>query len=272
MIEKIKKFLSLVRIKEWRAFFLVFLFGFFLAKGYLFDFGKNILLFLTFFCFLTFGYLINDCFDTKEDSFDQKKINILLKSSLSFKKTFFLSLAFALLGLILVSVSGKNTFFFSLLGVLSVFLYSVPPFRLKGRPFLDLISHGFFAGLFFFLLPFFFFNQKIEDKILWLSFLIFYIFVLLEMRNHLEDYEFDKKAGLKTTVCFLGKENSEKILYFLILIFPLLSFPFFIKKSIFSSFYIFSSLLFLWFFSQNKKNYRIFDIYIIFIFILFLLM
>ena len=272
MIGKIKKFLLMVRIKEWRAFFLIFLFGFFISKGYSFGFIQNIFLFFSFFCFLTFGYLLNDCFDTKEDSFDRTKINILLKSNLSFKKTFFLSLAFVSLGLIFVSIGGKNVFFLSLLAVISVFLYSVPPFRFKAKPFLDLLSHGFFAGVFFFLLPFFFFNQKIDNKIFWLSFLIFYIFVLLEIRNHLEDYEFDKKAGLKTTVCFLGKEKSEKMISFLILIFPLLLFPLFLKKSILSSFYVLSSLLFLWLFSQNTKNYRLFDLYVAFVFILLLLM
>ncbi|MGB9598582.1 MAG: UbiA family prenyltransferase, partial [Minisyncoccales bacterium] len=151
MINKLKKFFQLIRIKEWRAFFLIFLFGFFLSKAYLFSPEKILFLFLSFFCFLTFGYLLNDCFDTKEDFF-QKKVNIILTSGFSFKKTFFLALFFAALGLFFISWGNKNAFLFSLLGILSVFLYSSPPFRFKGKPFIDLFTHGFFAGVFFFLL------------------------------------------------------------------------------------------------------------------------
>ncbi|MGB9598498.1 MAG: UbiA family prenyltransferase, partial [Minisyncoccales bacterium] len=123
----------------------------------------------------------------------------------------------------------------------------------------------------FFILPFFFFRQPIDHKALWLSFLIFYIFVLLEIRNHLEDYEFDKKAGLKTTVCFLGKERSKGLVFFLIILFPLFLFPLFFEKKNFFIFYLLSSLVFLFFF-WKKENYRIFDFFVLFNFFLLLLM
>lgn len=265
-MKKIKTILKLLRVKEWRAFILILLFGFLASQAFDSHWLKIILFFIMSFLFLAYGYLINDCFDTQEDSFDKNKINLILLGKASFLKGFLFSLLSALLGLIIAIFFDFKTFLFSLLGVVCVFLYSVPPFRLKSRPFLDFLSHGFFGGTFFFLLPFFAFQKTITFPYFLLSLLIFYFSMILEIRNHLEDYEFDKKANLKTTVCFLGKEKSEAIVYLLIIVFPFLFFPFFfLEKTIFLLFF-FSLILFLFFFNQ-RQNYKIFDLYAIFLFL-----
>jgi len=265
-----RKFLQLLRIEEWRAFLLISLFGFLMAKGYLFPLEKIFLLYLTFFLFLGFGFLLNDCFDLKEDKFHLSKINLILEKKISRKKAMAICFFLCFFGLFLSLIFNKNFFLFSLFGVLTVIFYSVPPMRLKGKPFLDLISHGFYGGVFFFLAPFLALSQKIGNLEGILSVVIFYFSVLLELRNHVEDYFFDKQAGLKTTACFLGKENSEKILNFLTSLYPIfLLFPFLvIKKFIFL--FLILSFLFLLFFLKFK-NYKILDFYNIFsLFLVFL--
>lgn len=265
-MRKIKTILKLLRVKEWRAFILILLFGLLVSHAYYSHWLKITLFFLMSFFFLAYGYLINDSFDTNEDAFDKQKINLILLGKASFVKTFLISLFFAFLGLTIALFFGFKTFLFSLLGVICVFLYSVPPFRFKSRPFLDLFSHGFFGGMFFFLLPFFAFQKAISSSCFFLSLLIFYFSIILEIRNHLEDYEFDKKANVKTTVCFLGKTLSEKMVYILIVIFPLLFLPFFFLDKITLTLFLFSFPIFLFLFNK-RENYRIFDIYAICLFL-----
>jgi 4-hydroxybenzoate polyprenyltransferase len=241
----LKKIFSFYRIKDWRAYFLWGIFGFLLAKGFLHSFFEIFLYFLSGSLFLAFGFSVNDFFDKKETS----------------KKKFFFSILPGIFGILICYLRDKNLFLFSLLALFLGFFYSAPPLRFKSRPFLDLISHGLFAGSLIILYPFFFFNEKFTLFHFLIALSFFYLSVIFEMRNHLEDYDSDFKAGVRTTACYLGYENSKKFLNTLSFLYPFFLFPpfIFLSKSFILFFIIWSLIFILLFFV--KRNYVIIDTY-----------
>jgi 4-hydroxybenzoate polyprenyltransferase len=274
-LSKAKLSFRFLRIKDWRAYLLIVVLGFFLSKGFLFPFWKISFFWLIVFLFLGFGFSINECFDTKEDKYHIEKGKLFIGKNLSFKKGVLLSLLLGISALILSLFFGLDVFLFSLLCLLLGFFYSVPPLRFKEKPFLDLISHGMFAGALIFLFSFIFFKAKIEPIHFLAAISIFYLSMILELRNHLEDYFSDLKAGLKTTACVLGYEKAEKFLRYLAYFYPLVLFPLFLFSSRFFFLVSFTCLtsLFLVLFLVSKKpdliskkpdlkkDYRIFDLY-----------
>ncbi len=278
-----KSYFKLLRIKDWRAYFLIALLGFLVSKGYLSSLREIITFWTVILFFLAFGFSINDCFDTKEDALDSEKRKLVISREISFQKGLFFSIVLVILGLFLTIRFGLIPFLLALGNVLLALFYSAPPLRFKSRPFLDLFSHGLFAGALIFLFPVLIFNKNLELFHYLIAFSIFWVSVSMELRNHLEDYEFDKKAGLKTTVCFLGLEKAEKLLRSMTSFFPLIFSPiFFLFSSKYLILFLILTLIFLpvFLFSplDNKqlmrakekfkklKNYRIIDAYTIFSF------
>lgn len=274
-IANLNSYFRIFRISEWRAYFLMAFFGFLIARGFLSPPRDILAFFILVILFLAFGFAVNNCFDIKEDKHRDDKINPLAERGMKFKNSFILSALPGLLGLALSSIFEWKVFLLCLIAVIVSFFYSAPPLRFKGRPIIDLISHGFFAGVFWFLLPLLFFRAELNlFHYLILSY-IFYISLILELRNHLEDFDFDKKAGLRTSVCVFGKNFSEKLLRLLALFFPLAVFPVFL---FYFSGYLFlffvSALIFIFFFQLLQKSkmkqsygaYRALDFYSLFLF------
>jgi len=275
MGKNLKSYLKIFRITEWRAYFLMAFLGFLVAKGFLFPLMDIFIFFVLIISFLAFGFAVNNCFDTKEDKNRNDKINPLAEKEIKFKNTFILSILPGFLGLTLSLIFGWKVFLFCLAGLTVSFFYSAPPLRFKGRPVLDLISHGFFAGVFWFALPLLVFKSEWNLFHYFLSLSIFYLSLTLELRNHLEDFDSDKEADLKTFVCVFGKNFSERLLQLLALLFPLTIFPVFLldfPKHLFLFFV--SILIFLFFFQflqksktkEDYKSYRALDFYSIFLF------
>ena len=272
MGKSLKTYLKLSRIKDWRAYFLIALFGFLISKGFLFPLREIIIFWIVVILFLAFGFSINECFDTKEDKYHPEKENLLVSKKISFRKGLAFSIFLGISGLSLSAAFGLKIFLFCLAAFLLGFFYSAPPIRFKGRPFLDLLSHGLFAGALIFFFPILIFNKKLNFLHYLIGFSIFYLSVMAELRNHLEDYKTDKKAGLKTAVSILKYEISKGLLDCLAILFPLTLFPVFLSISLkyFFFFLIFTLIFFLFFlFKRNYKilkNYKIMDIYILFSF------
>lgn len=265
----LKPYFKILRISDWTGYFLMSLLGFILSKGFLFPFKIIIGFFAIILLFLGVGFSVNECFDTKEDKYNKGKPNILLSQQMSFKKSLFFSILLGVLALILSTIFGLKVFLFCLTGLLIGFFYSAEPLRFKSRPFFDLISHGLFAGVFLFVLPFLIFNYQMTVFHWLITFSIFYLSITLELRNHLEDYESDKKGGVNTSVCFLGYNKSENLLRYLVFFYPLIFLPIFLLISEpYILLFLFLSFIFLFFFLFGKshrivENYKIMDIYTI---------
>ena len=119
-------------------------------------------------------------------------INILLvPNSLTFPKLVYAILAYC------IAITGS-------------ILYSVPPFRFKSRPFLDLgitfISIGFFVPFYVGLLGT---ETLVESDLLSLGILLNLILIAgVHLPTLLIDLEIDKQAGDNTTAVYLGKMKS----------------------------------------------------------------
>lgn len=278
MKKDLKFYLKIFRITEWRAYFLMAFLGFWIAKGFLFPPEDIFIFFIIVVSFLAFGFAVNNCFDIEEDAHRKDKLNPLAERGLKFKDTFLLSVLPGFLGLALSLVFGWKVFLFCLVALFVSFFYSAPPLRFKGRPVVDLISHGFFAGVFWFVLPLLVFQTEWNLSYYFLSFSIFYLSLTLELRNHLEDFDSDNEANLRTFVCVFGKNFSEKLLRSLALVFPLTILPVFLLNFPQYLFVFFvATPIFLFAFQllqkakqgQNYKSYRALDFYSVSFFSLF---
>jgi len=250
----------MLRVKNWLGYFLIATLGYLIFTKLEVCISETIFFYALICLFLGFSFSINNCFDNKEDSLKTKNNNPVAAEEIGQKEGIAFSLVLALLGMLLSLLRGLNVFyFFSALVFLSL-SYSSPPFRLKSRPFLDLTSHGLFFGSLLFLFPYVFFSKTLELLHILTAISIFYFSLILELRNHIEDYESDKKAGLKTTVCMLGLNTSKKLTHFLSLLFPLLLLPvFFIINKHITLFLAITAVFYLMFYV--KKSYRVLDIY-----------
>jgi len=256
-----KAYLKMLRIRNWLGYFLITTLGYIIFTKLNAYISETIFFYVLVCLYLGFSFSINNCFNIKEDTLKRKKNNPVAMREIEQKEGMIFSLLLVLLGIFLSFLRGLNVFYFFSLLIFLSFSYSSPPFRLKSKPFFDLISHGLFFGSLLFLFPSVFFSKRIEIFHAIIAISIFYFSIILELRNHIEDYKSDKKAGLKTTVCVLGLNTSKKITYFLSLLFPLLLLPIFYainSHTIFSLFLVITAIFYLTF--HNKKSYRILDI------------
>ena len=223
----LKSYFRLLRVTDWCGFFLIALFGFVLSDWFLYPVIDSIIFFLILFLFLGFGFSVNDCFDVKEDKLSKKK-NPIARGKISFENALIFSVILAFFGLILSTHFGSKSFFLYFALILLSFFYSSPPLRFKSKFLLDILSHGLFFGTLLFFLPLIIFNSELALFHYLIGLSIFWFSAIIELKNHLRDYEGDKKAGLKTTVCVLGKERAELLLKFLEIFYPLTIFPIFL--------------------------------------------
>lgn len=237
-------YLKLLRIKGWYAYLCIAILGFVVAQGFLGQLVDILVFFLMIFTYLGFSFAINDSFDVQEDLLNNSRRNPIATKEIEQKNAILFSLSLGLAGLLLSMWFGLMIFIYMLtLTVLSYF-YSAPPLRLKSRYPFDILSHGFFFGALILLLPVFVFGP-ITNVVVILTVSIFFLSVLIELWNHISDYESDMKAKLKTTVCVLGLEKSVRIAMVLSLIFPVTLLPLYYGNGYLLLFTFATSLYFL---------------------------
>jgi len=277
LMANFKSYTKLLRISDARGYFLLALFGFLLAKGFLFPFKDITFFWAIVFLVAGFGFSINDCFDQREDKLDKTKKNPIVLKEIGFRRALTFSLLLAFFGLFLSSLYGLAVFLLCLASIVLTLFYSSPPLRWKSKPPFDLISHGFFGGPLIFFLPLLFFKTQLNPFYYLIAFSAFYFSVFLELRNEDEDYQTDKIAGLKTTAHILGKQITEKLLRFSAIFYPFFLFLiFYLFLPVFLSLFFALTLIFLTlflFFEKHKlvKNYKLFDGYNILAYVIILI-
>jgi len=217
-----------MRIHTWYAFFLLTFLGFVLSEGIITSFLDVFIFVLMLSMFTGFSFAINDCYDVKEDQAKESSNNPIVRGKLSLKRAKAFSFSLAVLGIVLSLWFGLLVFVYFLFLTLLSFLYSVPPFRLKSRFPLDILSHGLFFGVLVLFLPALIFGLFTVPLLL-VSASIFILSVSIELWNHIDDFESDKKAQLQTTACVLGRKRSEMTVKILSLFFPLTLLPLFLN-------------------------------------------
>jgi 4-hydroxybenzoate polyprenyltransferase len=174
--------------------------------------------------YLGFSFAINDSFDAEEDRLNKSKKNPVATGEVDQNRAIVFSLILAIIGVLLSTWFGLVVFILYLTITLLSLSYSAPPFRLKSRFPFDILSHGLYFGSFILILPILIFSTfSLELMLLAIS--VFWLSATIELHNHIRDYESDMNAGLKTTACVLGLENSEKIARVLTALFPLTILP-----------------------------------------------
>ena len=170
--------------------------------------------------YLAFTFSINNCFDIKCDSHKEAKIkrNPIAAGHITFREGLILSLCIAFMGLVLSYLwFDKNCFLIYFMMLLLSGAYSAPPLRLKSVPLLDLLSHSLFFGALLYLYGLLS-NGGINLQAASLAASISLYSIILELRNHLEDYDADLNSETRTTVCYMGYGRSRRLLRNLIIV------------------------------------------------------
>lgn len=161
------------------------------------------------------GYVMNDIKDFKDD-LQNNKPNLFNKFSKS--QSVLIVVLFALLSIFpwLYLPTDKYTFYLLVIEFLLFFVYAFPPFRLKEKGFLGIITDALYAQVVPSLLAVYTFS-KISNTILNVKLIVLYSawLLLVGIRNiikhQVEDFDNDKNTKTKTFVTIYGIEYSKKI-------------------------------------------------------------
>lgn len=148
-------------------------------------------------------YIVNQIFDVETDRLNKKlflvadgyvnkKIIIIEAAVLLFTAAFLAFWKFSVLFGVVIGASG-------ILGL----LYSVPPFKFKAKPFLDMLANGFGYGMLAFVTGWLSANSERTD--MWLYSLPYVLAVsAVYLNTTIPDHDSDKATGNITTGVFIG--------------------------------------------------------------------
>ncbi|NCO97024.1 MAG: hypothetical protein COY38_03250 [Candidatus Aenigmarchaeota archaeon CG_4_10_14_0_8_um_filter_37_24] len=209
-------FWKLVKISRplfWIYFPLIFYLGVLFSGGGLDLYQILIMASMTFPLELA-GLGLNDIYDYKSDLANPRKGGIqgYKLSKPEIKKLKIISYLAAIPTYLIVLLTGKIQFILTmfLFGLIS-YLYIVPPFRLKGKPILDLVS----GGLVLILLPFaagFSYHQSVVN-LPWKIYIVTLYMSGLQGIAMTMDMKYDKLAGDKSTPIVFGARNTMVIAF-----------------------------------------------------------
>lgn len=208
-----------IRVRDWRAYMAIGVLGYIHYSPNLpasWFIQGAVMLAVTLVLYLAFAFSINNCFDVDCDRLQQRKLakNPIAAGLVGFKTGLAFSLCLAFTGFLLTllwfqPVSTPSAVYLTLLALAG--FYSSPPLRFKSVPFLDLLSHSlFFGGLLYLYgasvgggLPLYLLPMALSISL---------YSIILELRNHLEDFQTDAGAGVRTAVIRLGYKRAETVL------------------------------------------------------------
>ncbi len=161
----------------------------------------------TFALVATFAF--NDAEDSPDDMLAQSVRNVIALGDAPKGTGYFIAATAAIISLALSAIAGTIVVLITLAILITSFLYSWRPFRMKAMPFWDTFTHAVVGGLIF-LSP----AWSSQKGIIWGDHvipicLIFSLGTVLALLNHeLYEYEDDLTANTRTTVVALGKEKA----------------------------------------------------------------
>ncbi|GAB1422336.1 hypothetical protein MASR2M15_25650 [Anaerolineales bacterium] len=163
---------------------------------------------------VSFAFIINDVEDAPDDALDPKKRmhNVISSEVISHKEGMLLSWGTALLSFLLYLLCGPWTLAFGLVTLILSYLYSAHPFRFKARPITDVVSHVLMLSGLLVMTGYFVYDHVPNEA--WLIIISAILFSAYgQFFNQVDDYEVDKKAGLKNTVVLIGKTPTTILMY-----------------------------------------------------------
>lgn len=168
--------------------------------------------------FMGFGYLTNDLADRKKDALAGKSNGTSNLSSISVALLLITFLALALLPWMYLPMDGISWLCIAIELVLFV-LYAFPPFRLKERGFLGVVTDalyahvvpGFLASWTFYLVG----NEYYQNFLIFaIALTVWQLFsgVRNILSHHYADFENDRASGTKTVAISMGKEKVSQLM------------------------------------------------------------
>ena len=212
----------MLRIEDWiKSFFWVPLIGAFFANVL---FKNFFLIAIIFFCVTAYGYAVNNYFDAEIDRKHSGKIksnkNPFASGFITKNETLIILGILLSISIILSFKMNFTGFIFTLLSISVSTLYSVKYIKLKEKPILDLISHGFMFGFFPFLAGITLTGANLNFLAILVGILFFIITANELVIHQIIDYEEDLK-NTKTTAIKIGLKISYICLFFLFALFAL---------------------------------------------------
>lgn len=159
---------------------------------------------------MVFAFMINDVIDAPDDARSpvKKKSNVISQGSLSIKEANMVSGGIFLLAAMLFLPGGLWSFITGLATLILSFLYSAPPFRLKARPIVDVLSHVLMLSALLMLSSYFVYSTALSSA-WWVIVAVTFASAYGQFYNQLDDFETDELAGLKNTAILLGRQNTQ---------------------------------------------------------------
>ncbi len=150
------------------------------------------------------AYIVNQIFDIETDRIN-KKLFLLPEGIITIRSAWLYTAALSVLGLAIAFYMGREPFILLTVIWITGFLYSVPPFRFKGRPVIDMVWNGLGYGFLTFLLGYWSFSQRIDRGALISS--VPYILAVFGVyaETTIADIEGDRRDGAITIGVLLGE-------------------------------------------------------------------
>ena len=206
----VSKYIRLLRPIAWITFFLPFSVGFGLGVNQNSNPIHMIFAFLAFVFWMGFCFILNALSDRNVDKYHDgrsKDMNLifqpLVTGEITIKTAISISIIFLLLSLIFGWLINVQFFLLILIVDIIGYIYSMPPLRLKSKPLGDIFCNAFAA------VNIFSAGLSIggENMNIFLVISIFLMAAVFYIPTVVTDYEFDKKAGLKTSAVFYGPKK-----------------------------------------------------------------
>ena len=160
------------------------------------------------------AFMINDIEDAPSDALDPDKRarNVISDGLLSRETAILVTRITAIIALTLYAISGRSPLFWGSVGLLSAYLYSVEPARLKGYPVIDVVLHSLGGGSLWVMIGYFLYHNRPGEA--WPVIIAMASGAAYgQFYNQLDDYEIDKLSGLRNTTIIIGKGPATVLMY-----------------------------------------------------------
>ncbi len=219
ILSKFRCYVKLMRVKCWRGYFGMGMLGYISGLNELpINVEDLVRLVLSLSFYLAFSFSINNVFDVESDRMNPNKLkqNPIAMGLISKREALIVSVILALLGVTTTTKDNFSLVIYIIMLLLSA-SYSTPPIRLKGRPPLDLLSHGFFFGSLLIIYGSSI-SRKFDQNTIEIAILMYFYSLFLQLRNLRDDLDYDKLSLTITTAVKIGREKSSVMLSILAIV------------------------------------------------------
>ena len=210
------KYIRLVRPVAWIVFLLPFSVGFGIGATKNTNPFHIIFSLIAFVSWMSFSFILNSLSDKDVDKFHDGRAKDMdlsnqpfVTGEISEKTALFIALILVIISLFFAWL--VNYLFFTLFIIANIigYIYSMPPTRFKTKPITDILCNALAAGVALIA------GLSIGGTNMNLPFIIgcFIVASVVYIPTVVTDYDFDKKAGLKTSAVFFGPKKVLMALY-----------------------------------------------------------